>query len=224
MIENILGANMGKQSDARRCVIICAGGVTKWDVDKCDVTSNDYIIAADAGLLRAQKMNITPHLIVGDFDSTQCPEGGDIPIERHPTQKDDTDCILAVRRGLSLGYENFVILGGLGGRLDHTIANIQTLRFLLDHGCEGLLIGEYSTLRLLMGGEISLPPQEGYLSLFALEEDCVGLYTRGLEYSVEDVTLTTSFPLGVSNRFVAGQTATIGLRSGILMIMTVIEG
>ncbi len=214
---------MERYDKQKRCVVVCAGSVTPWDVKLCAVTDSDYIIAADAGMHRAKQMGITPHLIVGDFDSADLPKSCDIPIERHPSHKNDTDCLLALRRGLEMGCGSFVILGGLGGRLDHTIANIQSLRFLLERGCEGMLIGEKTTLRLLQNGSITLPPTEGYLSVFAMEGRCVGVCERGLEYNIEDATLSTAFPLGVSNRFVDGQTATIEVRDGLLIVMTVIE-
>jgi len=202
----------------KRCVILCAGAITPQEIAWAVITPHDYVIAADAGYLHAQNYNIRPNLIVGDFDSSDDPGMLDIPIQRFSSHKDDTDCLLAVRRGLEEGCTRFVILGGLGGRLDHTLANLQTLTFLADHGARGELKGDGAWITLLRQESITLPQQEGYLSVFALGGPCSGVWEQGTEYPLEDATLTPHFPLGVSNHIVA-QTATVGVKSGDLLVM-----
>ena len=92
-----------------------------------------FVIAADQGLRYLEEAGITPDLIVGDFDSLGIvPQGANVV--RHPVEKDDTDMMLAVKTGLARGYRTFVLYGGLGGRLDHTYANFQTLTYLARHG------------------------------------------------------------------------------------------
>ena len=98
------------------------------------------VIAADGGLRHLEAQGLTADLIVGDFDSLgRVPEGDNIL--RHPVEKDDTDMLLAVRTGLDRGYRVFVLYGGLGGRLDHTYANLQVLNFLASRGASGGLLG-----------------------------------------------------------------------------------
>ena len=205
--------------EPKRCVILCAGSITPQDVAAAAITSKDYIIAADAGYLHAKAYGITPNLIVGDFDSSADPGVLDIPIQRFSSHKDDTDCLLAVRRGLEEGCTRFVILGGLGGRLDHTLANLQTLTFLADHGARGTLVGECSTITLLRSESITLPKQPGYLSVFALGGPCSGVTLAGTEYPLEKAVLTPHFPLGVSNHIVA-DLATVSVEEGDLLVMT----
>ena len=112
------------------CIIVGAGECTGLlqPVDK-----SDCLIAADGGLAHVQALGLTPDIILGDFDSLgYVPEGANV----FPVRKDDTDTMLAIRRGLELGYHNFLIYGGLDGpRLDHTLANIQSLLFLNLRGC-----------------------------------------------------------------------------------------
>ena len=119
-----------------KCIIFCAAG---FDCPVQPITGEDFVIAADGGLAHTQKLGITPHEILGDFDSLGfTPEGANV----FPVEKDDTDAMLAVRRGLALGYREFVLYGSLDGpRLDHTVANFQTLQFLADHGAAGYLVG-----------------------------------------------------------------------------------
>lgn len=204
--------------ETKRCVILCAGATTPEDIAWARIGSGDFVIAADAGYLHAQTYGIRPHLIVGDFDSSADPGALDIPIERFPVHKDDTDCMLAVRRGLAQGCRSFVILGGLGGRLDHTLANLQTLAFLADHGATGWLRGEAAAVTLLRKGSIILPKPGGYLSLFALGGTCRGITLRGTEYPLENALLTPNFPLGVSNHIVE-ETAHITVEEGDLFLV-----
>ena len=114
------------------CVIFCAGGFSSL-IRQPEET--DYILAADGGLMHLRQLKMIPQGIIGDFDSLgYIPRGADV----FPVEKDDTDSMLAVRKGLELGYRNFELYGALDGpRLDHTIANLQTLYFLAEHGAEG---------------------------------------------------------------------------------------
>lgn len=202
----------------KRCIILCAGAITAQDIAWANIGPQDFVIAADAGYIHAKNFGIVPHRIVGDFDSSQDPGALDIPIERFPSHKDDTDCLLAVRRGLQQGCGRFVILGGLGGRLDHTLANLQTLAFLADHGARGELKGDGAWITLLRGESITLPRQEGYLSVFAMGGPCSGIWEQGTEYPLENASLSPNFPLGVSNHIV-DQTATVGVKDGDLLVM-----
>ena len=119
------------------CVIFCAGGFSALAEP---VDESDYVIAADGGYAHTQALGLTPDAVLGDFDSL-----GFVPEQaiRHPVEKDDTDAMLAVRHGLRRGCDRFFLYGGLDGpRLDHTVANYQTLQFLADQGARGWLIGE----------------------------------------------------------------------------------
>ena len=129
----------------------------------------DLLIAADGGYayLQGQK----PDLVVGDFDSLgYVPEGEQII--RHPVQKDDTDMLLAVREGLKRGYRKFVLYGGIGGRLDHTIANLQVLAFLQGQGCQAVLYGEKEEVHLLHNETLIFSAgRKGLLSVFSFEKE-----------------------------------------------------
>ena len=119
------------------CYIIGAGECAPMDFDPGET---DLLIAADGGYRAVCDAGMRPDLIVGDFDSL----GGvptDAPVIRCPVEKDDTDTMIAIKEGLARGYQRFQIYGGLGGRLDHTIANLHALAYLADHGARGRLVG-----------------------------------------------------------------------------------
>ena len=179
----------------------------------------DLLIAADAGYRNLAAAGLVPDLLVGDFDSLgEAPEVP-CPVERHPVRKDDTDTLLAVKLGLKRGYREFHIYGGLGGRLDHTLANVQTLAYLAARGCLGFLAGERETLCLLREGalEFADPPRGATFSAFAYGGPAQGVTLRGLEYGLEGGTLTPEFPLGVSNAF-AGGPASVQVETGALLL------
>ena len=196
----------------RNCVIFCAGefhGLIEPIYDVC--------IAADGGLRHLEQLAQNPDVILGDFDSL-----GYVPQKANvfPVEKDDTDAMLAVRKGLELGCNRFVLYGALEGpRLDHTVANFQTLQFLADRGAQGFLVGKTEIVTVLKNGSLTLPAlPEGIVSVFCMGKDAQGVTIRGLKYGLEQGTLTAGFPLGVSNHFV-GQEAQITVEDGSLLIL-----
>lgn len=179
---------------------------------------DDLIIAADAGYLNVQKAGLRPDVIIGDFDSSEKPST-DTPIETFPILKDDTDTMLAIKYGFNSGYKRFAIYGGLGGeRTDHTVANIQSLAYIADHGGEGFLVGENETFTLIKNSSITLHSEKGKtLSVFAYGGIAEGISIKGAVYETDNLTLTPFFPLGVSNKL-KENSATVGVKSGCVLI------
>ena len=196
------------------CIIFCAadfhGLITPLEKD-------DFIIAADGGLRHTKTLGITPDGILGDFDSLgYTPEGSTV----FPVEKDDTDAMLAVRKGLELGYREFYLYGSLDGpRLDHTVANFQTLQFLCDHGAYGYLIGkDYIVTAVKDGGLYFSDCCTGIFSVFCMGKDAGGVTIKGGKYGAENVTLSAGFPLGVSNHF-EGKDVSISVEKGSLLVL-----
>ena len=181
----------------KTCVIFCAGGFYGLLEP---IGQEDLILAADGGLAHARKAGIVPHGVLGDFDSL-----GYIPpdAQQFPVEKDDTDAMLAVRQGLKAGYRRFVLYGSLDGpRLDHTVANFQTLQFLADHDAVGYLVGKDHMVTVVKNGSAHFPGKPvGLISVFCMGADALGMTLEGLKYPLENGTLTAGFPLGVSNAF-----------------------
>ena len=195
-------------------LIFCAA---QFDNLAAPVEDGDFILAADGGLRHVEKLNLIPHGILGDFDSLgYLPEGAQV----FPVEKDDTDAMLAARKGLELGFEEFIFYGSLDGpRLDHTVANFQTLQFLADRGATGYLVGNDYIITVIRNGSIRFPKNStGIFSLFCLGPDAKGVTERGLHYTLEDGVLTSGFPLGVSNHFI-GEEAEISVKEGSLLAM-----
>ena len=197
-----------------KCIIFCAA---MFDGLALPIREDDHIIAADGGLEHTKRAGIQAHEILGDFDSLgYVPQDGRV----FPVEKDDTDAMLAVRRGLDLGYREFILYGSLDGpRLDHTIANFQTLQFLADRGASGYLVGTDYIVTVVKDGAIRFSSDaEGTVSVFCLGPDAEGVTLRGLYYPLENGRLTAGFPLGVSNHF-TGKEAEITVKTGSLLVL-----
>lgn len=199
----------------KTCHIVGAG---EMGGAKIHVKEGDFLIAADAGYAEIERQGLVADLIVGDFDSLgHAPKGENVI--QHPVMKDDTDTMLAVKMGLERGFSQFFLYGMLGGRLDHTIANLQTLTFIAENGARGYILGGNTVICAVKDGEISFNSSaEGTISVFCLGKPAQNVTIKGLLYEVEDVTLTPDMPLGVSNEF-TGKDANIRVNNGCITVL-----
>ena len=199
------------------CLII-SGGDYHGLPEELQTISPACIIACDRGWQHAERMGLTPDLVVGDFDSA--PPPSHLPWERVPTRKDDTDTMLAVKEALKRGYRHLALLCAFGGRFDHSLANIQAGAYAARRGAAACLYGA-DTRGLVSAGPAvhQLPRRDGWsLSLFSLSERCGGLSLKGTKYDGKNLCLDSSFPLGVSNVWTEDQ-AEIAFESGMLLIL-----
>ncbi|MBE6583159.1 MAG: thiamine diphosphokinase [Ruminococcaceae bacterium] len=193
------------------CCIVGAGPSELYTVEGA------FIIAADAGIEKLNKAGIAPDLIIGDFDSLGTrPSGENVRV--FPVEKDDTDTMLALKEAISLGYDTVIISGGLGGELDHTMANLQTLLYACDNGINAFLTDGITTATVISDSITLGSESSGRCSVFAFGSEAIGVSISGLKYEASGITLSPSFPLGVSNHFVGKETK-ISLESGRLLII-----
>ncbi len=197
------------------CYIVGAGNCEGISIN---LQQNDCLISADGGYEHLLKLGISPKLAVGDFDSLGYVPN-DINTLVHKPEKDDTDMMLAITEGIELGYEKFLIYGGLGGRLDHSLANIQCLNFLAEKNFDAWLWGEGTAITVIKDKKIALPKRaNGYISVLANSEIADGVDIIGLKYALKNGRLCTAHPLGVSNEFI-GKSSEISVRDGMLTIL-----
>lgn len=216
----------GKIAKQGRCIIIAAGDLT---VSELNVSETDLVIAADGGIGYLGVLGVEPDIILGDFDSLSDEESKavealkcEIPerVITLPEEKDDTDTLAAIRLGLERGYRDFRIYGGTGGkRLDHTIANIQSLLFIKNHDAVGYLMDGNGMIFIIKNETVDFRENiQGMMSLFSLIEKSEGVTISGMKYPLNDYTLTNDFPIGISNRFI-GQPASVTVKSGEVLCM-----
>lgn len=200
------------------CYIFGAGEFVSCDIT---LTESDLVIAADGGYDHLLQIGLRADVVIGDFDSVTSSEiWEDTICEKltYPPEKDDTDMMLAIKLGLSRGFGQFNIYGGLGGRLDHTIANIQALSFLAEHNAQGILHHPDYELTVIKNSSFTVSKDKtGYISVFSLSDTSENVTIKGLEYELEGATLTNLFPLGVSNA-ATGKKGIISVERGTLLI------
>lgn len=181
---------------------------------------NEYVICADGGYKKAFDAGIRPDLIIGDFDSYGGELPSDIPIERLPVEKDDTDTGRSVAFAIEEGFTDITILGGIGGRFDHTMANVQTLAGACDKGINIRMISDGNEITVVKNGTIVVKERPGWkLGVFSLSETATGIDLEDVYYSLKDAALTRLFPLGVSNEFLPGKDAKITVKDGMLLVV-----
>jgi len=178
---------------------------------------NDLVIAADGGYEALDKLGIKPCVVLGDFDSLgYLPQ--DVERKTFPPEKDDTDMRLAIFEAFERGYSDLVILGGLGGRLDHTMGNIQNLQMIARKG-RGWLWGEGTAVTVITNVAIRFPGKcKGMFSVLALDGEAKGVSLSNCKYPLDNSTLKSDVPLGVSNEFM-GEEACVYVSDGTLLVI-----
>lgn len=195
------------------CTIICGAPCEKFPKELCE----GFIIAADKGLDYALSAGIMPDMAVGDFDSAEnaVPNGTDVV--KFPPEKDDTDAIIAAEIALNRGFDKLRFLCALGGRLDHTIANIQMIYSLKKQGVSAELFGDNVRVFILENESRKIAGFSGYLSVFAYGGAALVTET-GVKYPAKNQRFTEDFPLGVSNEIIA-DFAEITVHEGAALIV-----
>lgn len=205
--------------------IIIAGGRADGNGWKNWVQDGDWIIGADGGAARALAWGLVPHLVIGDMDSL--PDKDQAALEaqgcrfvEHPRAKDETDLELALRYAAREGAQEIVVLGALGGRIDHTLANLLLLTLpVLDGVSVRIADGVGEALLLRGGGAVTLCGSAGDLvSLLPLGGDAGGVTTSGLAWALRGDTLRFGFSRGVSNEMTSHE-ARIELQNGLLLVV-----
>lgn len=183
-----------------------------------DYTDSDYVIACDKGYEYAMDCGIKPDLALGDFDSYRGKVENCV-VHRCKPEKDDTDTMLAIKEALKMGYKRLSLRCALGGRVDHLIANIQSIAYAAKHGAVMDITDSNNILFNLNAGSLVLPRREGFsLSVFALSDSCTGVWLKGLKYPLNDAEINSFFPIGISNEW-AEDEAEISLKEGIMLIV-----
>lgn len=196
------------------CHIVGAAPITRLSLEK---SCGDMIIAADGGYKTLAEHGIIPDITIGDFDSCDIVPGGEI-LRLNPV-KDITDTARAVQYGRECGYSQFMIYGGMGGRIAHTLANIQLMSSMAKSGEKCVLVGDDECMTVIHNSSVEFGKDStGYVSVFSLDDKSQGVSEKGLKYTLSDYDMTNDYPIGVSNEFV-GEIAQIAVKNGTLLIV-----
>ncbi len=199
----------------KRCVIFGASPTVDAAALQNFLRADDFCIAADGGGKLAAALGVIPALTVADHDSS-FPADDRGECVRLPVQKDVTDTRAAMDIAFERGYRDFLLLGCLGGRMDHTVANLLSARQLTEKGARVTLRDAKNELTILLPGEYSL--QDRGFSVFAMTETVKGLALTGVQYPLDNFTLTSDNPLCVSNRVTDSHTC-LKFTDGVLLLI-----
>ncbi len=197
--------------------LIFSGGDFSSIPDYLNINEYDITLCCDGGFLSAKDSGVTPDIFVGDFDSVpeelvDCPE----IIRLYPI-KDMTDTQEAIDTAISRGAEEITVLGALGGRIDHTLANIHLLKYAKGKGVN-IEMADVNTYILLVTDSARISKKDGFcLSLIPLT-DCSGVSISGVYYPLDNADMPVGNPYGISNEFTEDE-AHISLTLGELLVI-----
>lgn len=202
----------------RRCVVIGNGLIENEEKVRSYIRNDDFILACDGGLHYLERWGWKPDWAVGDFDSANTPEA-DVETTVLPQEKDDTDTEHALHEAVNRGFREFLLLGMLGGRWDHTLGNIYLLRYLYLQGCRAYLADGQTMMEIVGREAVSIPDTVRYFSLLAIDGEADGVTIRGAKYPLEDACISCDRQYGISNEVCPGKTATVRVEKGCLLLI-----
>ena len=205
----------------KRCVIIGGAPINDYEHTKKYITDNDFVIVCDCGLRHIENLGVAPDLIIGDFDSHEKPEL-DVEIITLPREKDDTDSFFAVKEALKRNFESFLLLGVIGKRLDHTLANISILQYLDRLGKRAVCVDDYSEMEIVSKSAL-IGDDYKFFSLLAIDGAASGITIKNALFPLENGEITPSFQYGVSNETIKGSTASVTVENGSLLLVKIIK-
>lgn len=201
-----------------RCIIVGGADINNYDFIRESLQSDDYVIFCDSGLKHLSSLQVKPSLIVGDFDSHENPHLDTETIVL-PCEKDDTDTVYAMKEAIKRGFDTFLLIGVVGGRLDHTLGNISMLLYLDSHGCKGTIIDDYSEMEIISSAPAYIEDKYEFFSLLNITGCAKGITIQNAKYPLNDGEITCEYQYGVSNEVLPGKTAIVSVREGKLLLI-----
>ena len=203
-----------------RCVIVGGADINKYAFIREKLCADDYVIFCDSGLKHLESLQVQPSLIVGDFDSHENPHL-DVETIVLPCEKDDTDTVFAVKEAIKRGFDDFVLIGVVGARLDHTLGNVSILLYLDSLGKKGCIIDDYSEMVIVSSKPVSISDRYSFFSLLNLTGCAKGITITGAKYPLADGEITCEYQYGVSNEVMPGENASVSVKSGKLLLIKI---
>ena len=204
----------------KRCVIVGGADIENYEYVRSLLSGEDFFVFCDSGLKHMDRLGVRPSLIVGDFDSHENPhlEAETIVL---PREKDDTDTVYGVKEALKRGFDTFLLIGVVGGRLDHTLGNVSILLYLDAIGKKGLIVDDYSEMEIVSSSPVSVSDRYAYFSLLNVSGRAKGVTIQNAKYPLDNAEITCEYQYGISNEVLPGRTALVSVRDGRLLLIRV---
>ena len=207
----------------KRCVIVGGADINNYDTIRSRLREDDYILFCDSGLKHVSQLQVKPSLIVGDFDSHENPHL-DVETIVLPLEKDDTDTVFAVKEALKRGYEDFLLIGVIGARLDHTLGNVAILLMLDKEGKKGIILDDYSEMEIVSEHPAFVKDTFAYFSLLNISGVAKGITIENAKFPLEHAEIPCEYQYGISNEVLPGRVAKISIECGKLLLVKCYQG
>ncbi len=213
----------GRKFIMKRCVIVGGAGIERYDLVRKALHRDDFFVFCDSGLKHMPGLGVKPDLIVGDFDSWEDPHM-DVETIVLPAEKDDTDTFFAAKEMVKRGFDAFLLVGVIGARLDHTLANLSILLMLDEADKDAKAIDDYSEMEVISAkagktGRASIEDSFSFFSLLNITGTAEGISIRNAKYPLEDGKVDCSYQYAVSNEVLSGKTAEVSIAKGRLLLI-----
>ena len=202
----------------KRCVIVGGAGIENYKLIREKLRSDDFVIYCDSGLKHMEGLGAAPGLALGDFDSHERP-AFDVETIVLPREKDDTDTLFAVKEAVRRGFDEFLLVGVIGARLDHTLANVYILEYLDRLGKKAEIVDDYSDIEMVSEEPVSVGEEYEFFSLLNVTGLAEGVDISGAKYELKDAIIDCGFQYAVSNEVVPGKTAAVSVKRGKLLLI-----
>lgn len=204
----------------KRCVIVGGASIERYDRIRERLCSDDFFVCCDSGLGHCEKLGIEPGLIVGDFDSHENPHSHVETIVL-PCEKDDTDTVFAVKEMLRRGFDEFLLIGAVGARLDHSLCNVSLLLMLDSQGKSGVILDDYSEMEIVSDKTAFIDDTCSFFSLLNITGTARNITVKGAKYPLDNAEITCDYQYGVSNEVLPGKRAEVTVGEGRLLLIKV---
>ncbi len=206
----------------KRCVIVGGADINNYEYINEKISKDDFVIFCDSGLKHLSKLEATESLIVGDFDSHENPKMNVETIVL-PCEKDDTDTVFAVKEALKRGFDEFVLIGVIGARLDHTLGNVSILLYLDSLSKKGIIIDDYSEMEIVSTKCAYIDDTYAFFSLLNITGVAKGVTIKNAKYPLDNAQIECEYQYGISNEVIKGKRAEVTVSDGKLLLIKVRE-
>ena len=204
----------------KRCIIVGGADINNYEHIRSCLQEDDFIAFCDSGLKHLDNLQVKPNLIVGDFDSHDNPHL-DVETIVLPCEKDDTDTVFAVKEALKRGFDDFLLIGVVGARLDHTLGNVSILLILDKAGKKGKIIDDYSEMEIVSNEPVYIEDSFAYFSLLNITGIAKGITIENAKYPLVNAEITSEYQYGISNEVIRGETSKVSIEDGKLLLIKV---
>ena len=211
-----------KTQNIGRCIVVGGAKISNYDFIRKQICDDDFLIFCDSGLDHIKGLKANPDLIVGDFDSHKNP-CLDVETIVLPCEKDDTDTLFAVKEAVKRGFNDFLLIGVVGARLDHTIGNASILNYLDSIGKKGHIIDNYSEMEIVSEKPAFISDRYRFFSLLNITGSAKGVTITEAKYPLNEAEISCEYQYGISNEVLKGKTATVTVKCGKLLLIKIFK-